>query len=142
MKTKTLYAIVFILAIIIILTFIYSKGKVSELNQPMPKAIQIEARQPEVTTQSTEPVFFHKQAITVIKPAQKKQQVVSEADKTQGLKYPQDLNSSSVQSSSLSSGGANSQDAGEAAAAGITRPGKYPTKEEVKEMNSKGIVMY
>ena len=141
MKTKTLYAIVFILAIIIVLTIIYSKSKISELNPSMPKENQVEVRQQEAVTQAVEPVFFHKQAITIIKPAQQRQPVISEADKAQDLQYPQSLSSSFGQSPSMSSGSSSSAET-EGSAAGVTRVGKYPTEEEAKEMNSKGIVMY
>jgi hypothetical protein len=134
MKTKALYVIVFVLAITIILTLIYTRSKVLELNLP-----QAEVGQSEVITQSVEPVFFHKEAITIIKPAQGKQAIISELDKTEDIKDQQDLGLSS-ESTSVAKGEANSQDAEETA--GVTRLGKYPTNEEMKEMNSQGIVMY
>lgn len=138
MKTKTLYVIVFVLAVIIVLTLIYTRSKISELNPSISEGVQVEVKQPEAITPSLEPVFFHKEAITIVKPAQGKQAIVSESDKTKDIKEQQDLTLSS-RSSSSAGGGAN-QDTEEAA--GVTRSGKYPTKEEVKEMNSKGIVMY
>ena len=139
MKTKTLYAIVFILTVIIILTLIYSKGKITEFNQLTTKESQAEVRNPEVTAQSIEPVFFHKEAITIIKPAQGQQSIVAELDKTKNIEDQQDSSLSS-KNTSIAGGGTNAQDTEETA--GTTRLGKYPTKEEVKEMNSKGIVMY
>ncbi len=140
MKTKTLYIIIFVLAVIIVLTMIYSKSKISELNPPIITESQVEVRQPEAVTQSTEPVFFSKQAITIIKPAQQKQQAAFETDKIKDLQYPQGSNYSSGENP-VASGSANSQDTA-GVAAGVTKSGKYPTKEEVKEMNSKGIVSY
>ncbi|MFA5287332.1 MAG: hypothetical protein WC394_03555 [Candidatus Omnitrophota bacterium] len=140
MKTKTLYAIVFILAVIIMLALIYGKSKIAELNQPALKESQVEVKEPEAITQSPEPVFFHKEAVTIIKPAQGKQSAVSEIDKVEDIKDQQDSDLS-LQNTSAEGGRTNGQDTEEAA--GVTRLGdKYPTKEEVKEMNSKGIVMY
>lgn len=143
MKTKTLYIIIFILAVIIILFVKYSKDKISEINPPVVQESQVETRQPEAMTQSAavEPVFFSQQAVTVIKPAQKKQQAVSEIDTAQDIQYSRSSRSSG-QSSSVASGGDSSQDTDKTTDAGVTRSGKYPTKEEMKEMNSRGIVMY
>lgn len=139
MKTKTLYAIVFFLAVIIIFTLIYSRSKLTELNQPMAKVIPaVEVRQSGTVTESVEPVFFSKRAISIIKPAQGKQAALSELDKVADVKEQQDSSLSS-RNTSLA-GGADSQNTEEAA--GVTRLGKYPTPEETKEMNSKGIVMY
>jgi hypothetical protein len=139
MKTKTLYVIVFVLAIIVVLTLIYTRSKISELNPPIPEGVRVEVEQPEAITQFTEPVFFHKQAVTIIKPAQKREAAVLKLDKTENIKNAQ--NPSLVASKASALGGeVDSQDVEEAA--GVTRLGKYPTKEEVKDMNSKGIVMY
>ena len=140
MKTKMLYAVIFVLAVIIMLTLIYTRGKITELNPLMPEIVQVEVKQPEGITPSSEPVFFSKQAITVIKPAQGKQVTVSELDEKKDLQNQQESGLVSQSSSAASGEAANTQNAGEAA--GVTRLGKYPTKEEMKEMNSKGIVMY
>jgi hypothetical protein len=135
MKTKALYTVIFILAVIIIFALIYSKKKIAEINPPVAVSGEIQAQtrqQPgAITTQSVEPVFFHKQAVTIVKPAQKKKEVA--VDKTQDLSSP-------IASSSL----ANGSGVGDTkeVTAGVTKLGKYPTKEEVKEMNSKGIIIY
>lgn len=138
MKIKNLYAIIFILAVIIIITLIYSKNKIRELNQPMPGVILAEVKQPGTASESVEPVFFSKQAISIIKPAQERQAAVSELNKVEDIKEGQDPGLSSRNTSLR--GEANSQNVEEVA--GVAVLGKYPTKEEVKEMNSKGIVMY
>jgi hypothetical protein len=139
MKTKMLYLIIFLLVVIMILTLIYTKGKISELNQPVAESIRVEVAEKERINESTGPVLFHKEAVTVVKPATGRRTGASESGKVrEGIEdYQEPIIVS--QDSSAVGGGDNIQGAGEAA--GVTR-GKYPTKEEVKEMNSRGVVMY
>jgi hypothetical protein len=59
--------------IIIIINLIYTKGKISELNPPVAIVLPVEVIQPQESMPGRGPVFFTKQAVTVIKPAQKKQ---------------------------------------------------------------------
>ena len=139
MKTRNLYLIIFVLAVIVIINLIYSRNKISELNLPSAKEVQVETRQSEITVESTAPIFFQKQAITIVKPAKKRENVTSGIDDIQEFKKKQKLGSSE-QSTFVSNSGGNSQDS--ELSAGVTLSGKYPTQEETKEMNSKGIVMY
>ncbi len=139
MKTKTLYIIILLLAVIIIFIVIYTKGKISELNPPISEVTQVEVLQPERVTQSTEPIFFHREAITIIKPAQGKKAALLESDDIKDIKDQQNVDIS-LRSTSVGDGGVDNQDTEEVA--GVSRLGKYPTKEEIKEMNSKGIIMY
>ncbi len=141
MKTRTLYLIIFVLAVIIIVTLIYTKSKISELNPPILEVTQVEVKQPEAITQSAGPVFFYKEAIRIVKPGQGRPRALPELNKTEEIiKDQKDLGLSPQSSSLTGGGGSDSQSTEEAA--GITRLGKYPTPEETKEMNSKGIVMY
>lgn len=139
MKTKTLYLIVFLLAVVIIYALIYTRSKISELNPSVSEVTQVELLQRDGVAQSPEPIFFHKEAVTIIKPAQGKKSALSDSDSTKDIKDKQNTDIS-LRITSLTGKGDNSQDTEEAA--GVTRLGKYPTKEEIKEMNSKGIVMY
>ncbi len=141
MKTKTLYFIIFLLAVIMIFALIYTRGKVSELNQQVPKSTRVEVSEQGRIIESTGPVFFHKEAVTVIKPAQGKKDAVMGLDnKTNDTIEQQNTEISSLSASQASGGGAKSKDSEEAA--GVTRLGKYPTKEELNEMNAKGIIIY
>ena len=140
MKTKTLYFIIFLLAVIMIFALIYTKGKVSELNQQMPESTRAEVSEQGRIIESTGPVFFHKEAVTVIKPAQGKKDVAMGLDNKANDTIEQQNTEISSLSASQASGGAKSKDNEEAA--GVTRLGKYPTKEELNEMNAKGIIIY
>ena len=140
MKTKTLYFIIFLLAVIMVFALIYTKAKVSELNQQVPESTRVEVSEQGRINETTGPVFFHKEAITVIKPAQGKKDVAMRLDnKTNDTTEQQNTEISSL-SASQASGGAKSKDSEEAA--GVTRLGKYPAKEELDEMNAKGIIIY
>ena len=138
MKTKTLYLITFLLAVFIIFTLIYSKSKISELNQSVPAGIRVEAREERGVNESAEPVFFHKEAITVIKPAQGKESPATELDKINDFKDQQDL----ALSSKIPAASGGSKDQGTEKAAGVTTSGKYPPKEKIQELNSQGIIIY
>jgi hypothetical protein len=140
MKTKTLYFIIFLLAIIMIFALIYTKAKVSELNQQVPESIRVEVSEQGSINETTGPVFFHKEAITVVKPAQGRKAAVAGLDKEIDTLERENTEISSL-SASQASGGVKSKDSSEEAA-GVTRLGKYPTKEEINEMNAKGIIIY
>ena len=139
MKTKTLYFIIFLLAVIMAFALIYTRGKISELNQQSPESTRAEVSEQGRINGSTSPVFFHKEAITVIKPAQGRKAVVAGLDKEIDVLERKNMDTSSL-SASQASGDVKSKNSEEAA--GVTRLGKYPTKEELNEMNAKGIVMY
>ena len=139
MKTKTLYFIIFLLAIIMIFALIYTKAKVSELNQQVPESIRVEVSEQGSINETTGPVFFHKEAITVVKPAQGRKAAVAGLDKEIDTLERENTEISSL-STSQASGGVKSKNSEEAA--GVTRLGKYPTKEEINEMNAKGIIIY
>jgi hypothetical protein len=139
MKTKTLYFIIFLLAVIMIFALMYTKTKVSELNQQVPESIRVEVSDQGGINETTGPVFFHKEAITVVKPAQGRKAAVAGLDKEIDTLERENTEISSL-SASQASGGVKSKNSEEAA--GVTRLGKYPTKEEINEMNAKGIIIY
>ena len=139
MKTKTLYFIIFLLAVIMIFALMYTKVKVSELNQQVPESIRVEVSEQGSINETTGPVFFHKEAITVVKPAQGRKAAVAGLDKEIDTLERENTEISSL-SASQASGGVKSKNSEEAA--GVTRLGKYPTKEEINEMNAKGIIIY
>jgi len=136
-----LYIIIAILAVIIFFS-VYNSKKVRETDQLVPNKIKTEAEQLQVITQSTEPVEFFKDAITLIKSAPKIETAVPGVIKKDEINYASNDVSVVGMTSSSSSGGYSSSEEGEESAAGITRTGKYPSNESVREMNSKGIVMY
>lgn len=140
MKNKTLYLIIFILAVVIFIANSSNK-KVVETNQPVLKVSQVESGEVQAIAPSTEPMVFFKQAITLVKSAPKREELPLEVVKTKDIKVEQDYNSTDARVSSLTSGYSSSAET-EEPASGITRTGKYPSKEAIKEMNSKGIVMY
>ena len=137
MKTKTLYIIVFILIAIVLIAIIYDKKKIPDVNLPVVKVNSEVAAPLEVATVNTQIVPYN-QAITVISAPQKKEQVIPKVDNAQNT---QSSTVSSKQDSSLANASASNKDV-QAAPAGVTILGKYPTKEETKEMNAKGIVIY
>lgn len=144
MKTNILYVGLFILAVVIIFVMAFGNSKAPEVSSP-PTALkesQIEYR-PAATESSSiatpAPVVFSQQAITVIKPAQKIDPVISNEDVS--ISKNRQSSYDNLGYSSSASRSAEIQDE-EEVTAGVTRIGKYPTKEEVKEMNSKGIVSY
>lgn len=138
MKTRTLYIVVFVLVVITILALFYTKEKVSELTPQLSKVSQEEINGQEAFDQPAGPIFFHKQAITVVKPAQGRKTSALELDKVIDI---EDQQESIIPSQSSPAVGEAADSRAAQEAAGVTR-GKYPTLEEVKEMNSKGIVMY
>jgi len=123
-----------------IFALIYTKAKVSELNQQVPESIRVEVSEQGSINETTGPVFFHKEAITVVKPAQGRKAAVAGLDKEIDTLERENTEISSL-SASQASGGVKSKDSSEEAA-GVTRLGKYPTKEEINEMNAKGIIIY
>ncbi|MBN2830866.1 MAG: hypothetical protein JXL82_01115 [Candidatus Omnitrophica bacterium] len=142
MKANILYAGMFILAVIIIFAAVFSNHEVSDIRSAALEESPAETRQPEMPIPDRGPAVFNRQVITVIKPAQKTDSAaaaalekIGEPRNLQSLDYPYGQNSSRFISKDID------EDAG-VTAAGISRLGKYPTAEEVKEMNSKGIVLY
>ncbi|MBM3243631.1 MAG: hypothetical protein FJZ12_02185 [Candidatus Omnitrophica bacterium] len=141
MKNNILYAGLFLLAVVIIFIMVFGSEKAPEVSSPQvalkENAIVVHPAsiEPSVTTSPS----FSQQGITVIKPAQKIDPVISSED----ISIPSSSQDSydTIARSVKASGSTEIQDE-EAISAGVTRVGKYPTKEEVKEMNSKGIVLY
>jgi len=148
MKTNVLYGALFILAVIMILVMAFGKSKapeVSSLAVSSPSSVlkesQAEVRSPLIETAGTNPIFFSQQAITVIKPAQRIDSPIAEAEREEESLSRRISEYSYGQGSSGSAGETKLEDT-EITVSGVTRVGKYPTKEEAKDMNSKGIVLY
>ena len=85
-------------------------------------------------------VVFSGNAITVLKPAQKRETALAQADKA-GKDVQSVSKGRSAGEAGLSAGNGK-EEKEEPLSAGVTLPGKYLTPEDEKEMNSKGIVIY
>jgi hypothetical protein len=142
MKNSTMYAIIFVLALFIIVMSIYSRSKICELPYSKPSQDRAESIGNDSAAQMSEqPVFFKQQSITIIKPVGRAQQMPLASDKGNDLSLLQDA-SNQKNISTLRNGVEGKKDKEEPLSSGVTVSGKYPTQGEVKEMNSKGIVMY
>jgi len=141
MKNNILYAGLFLLAVVIIFIMVFGSRKAPEVSNPQAtlKESQVGVNPVAIDIPVTTSPTFSQQGITVIKPAQKMDPVITSED----ISIPSSSHGSydTKVSSAKASGSAEIQDE-EAIAAGVTRTGKYPTKEEAKEMNSRGIVLY
>jgi hypothetical protein len=131
MRRNILYAGLFALTVVVV--FIMASGS---KEAPAPGAGNLPAALKEGGIEHN-PAAFTQQAVTVIKPSQKEGPDISKEDifmpgGSQGL----------YQASTRSLSGSDEIKDEKALAAGVTRMGKYPTKEEIKEMNSRGIVLY
>ncbi len=140
MKANILYAGLFILAVVIIFIMVFGSGKAPEISKPVAlKGIQIGDNSAAVESSIVALPVFNRQAITVIKPAQKINPVISSEDIS--MSNSRQGSYDTIVRSANAGGSAEIQDE-VVITSGVTRTEKYPTKEKTKEMNSKGIVLY
>jgi hypothetical protein len=137
MKTKIF--IIIILTAVALVAIIYDRKNIPEISKSVVKEDNAITQSIETVTINASPVSY-KQAITVLRTPQKVEKVVPEANDAQNSQNMKSPTVSSRQNSSVVNVSTSDIDSQEPA--GVTILGKYPTKEEVKEMNSRGIVIY
>lgn len=138
MKTRSLYLVIFILVITTLVILVYIKNKILEIKPLVINGPTKSLGQVYPSAQSSGPVFYHKEAVTVIRKATGKVKIGSGDDKNEIFDYQdkQDFSSRPGTASATAEAQEVTKDSG------VSIQGKYPDEEKVKEMNSQGIVIY
>jgi hypothetical protein len=150
MKTKIFYvflAVIIIIAVLMIIISVFVSRGTEEIKQLQQKEEQQESEfMPQAPTEP--PVFFNKPILTRVKPVPKKPLPEEEPIASpEQAETAIDEKQTATRTLSSSTGSASIQTepdefSQEPLTPGLTRVPKYPTPEEKKDMDAKGIIMY
>jgi hypothetical protein len=142
MKNKPLFILFALVIIIGILSFLWDQQKVKKAlvkgSSREGAGIMRTEDLPEFRPISSQ--LLRKRAITVIKKAPKEREIPTAKDDDRKTQLEAAMNRQHSQATAAASGSSESE--AKEGTAGITRVNNRPSPEQIKELNSKGIIIY